>query len=64
MTKFERDMIEALEGNAREVIERRRAELKEIERQGRSCKNGFRRQCLAQEYVARKVELDEIEAAI
>lgn len=60
MTRFEKDKAEALAGNEIEVITRRRAELKRLENEGKSCKNSFRRLCIAQEYARLKDELDEI----
>lgn len=49
MTKFERDLQDALNGNEIEVLKRRKAELKRLTAEGKACKNAFRRQCLAQE---------------
>ena len=49
MTRFERDKKEILEGNAIEVLKSRKAELERLEKEGRSCKNSFRRTCIAQE---------------
>ena len=52
MTRFEKDLqtaktdLEELDF----ILRKRRAELDEIDRKGRCEKNGFRRQCLAQEY--------------
>ena len=60
MTRFEKDKADALAGNEIEVITRRRAELKRLENEGKSCKNAFRRLCIAQEYARLKDELDEI----
>ena len=50
MNRFERDLLEALDGNEKEVLERRKKELDRIYSEGKACKNGYRRQCLAQEY--------------
>jgi len=61
MTKFEKDLLEALDGNEREVLERRKKELDRIYSEGRACKNGYRRQCLAQEYNRLKAEYDYID---
>ena len=62
MTLFERDYKDALEGNEIEVITRRKKELQQLERDFKSCKNGFRRQCIKQEYDRKKAELDKIDA--
>ena len=51
MTKFERDLKDALEGNEIEVLTRRKAEINKLTAEGKSCKNGFRRTCIAQEVV-------------
>lgn len=62
MTRFERDYEDAQTGNGIEVITRRRAELGKLTREGKSCRNGFRRTCIAQEVVRLKEELSKIEA--
>ena len=49
MTRFEKDLKEALEGNEIEVLTRRKAEIKKLTAEGKTCKNGFRRTCIAQE---------------
>ena len=49
MTTFERDYKDALEGNEIEVLTRRKEEIKRLMQEGKACKNGFRRQCIAQE---------------
>ena len=49
MTRFEKDLKDALEGNEIEVLKRRKAELQRLTQEGRSCRNAFRRQCIAQE---------------
>ena len=49
MTRFERDLKEALEGNEIEVLKRRKAEIQKLTLEGKGCKNGFRRLCIAQE---------------
>ena len=61
MNRLEKDLKDALEGNKIEVLTRRKQELERIEQEGRSCKNGFRRQCLAQEYTRLKAEYDYID---
>lgn len=62
MTRFERDLKEVQEGNEVEVLKRRNAELAELEKKGRCEKNGFRRQCIAQEYAKRKAEYDKLDS--
>ena len=62
MTRFERDLKEAQEGNGIEVLTRRKAQLDQLYKEGRSCKNSFRRQCIAQEYAKLKAEYDRIDA--
>ena len=49
MNRFEKDLLEALSGNEKEVLERRKKELDRIYSEGKACKNGYLRQCLAQE---------------
>lgn len=49
MTRFERDLKEALEGNEIEVLKRRKAEIEKLTAEGKVCKNSFRRQCIAQD---------------
>lgn len=61
MTRFERDYKDAKEGNGIGVITRRRAELEKLTREGKNCKNGFRRTCIAQDVVRLKKELSKIE---
>lgn len=62
MNRLEKDLAEALDGNEIEVLARRKQELDRIEKEGRSCKNEFRRQCLAQEYTRLKAEYDYIDS--
>lgn len=49
MTRFEKDLKEALDGNEIEVLKRRKAEIEKLTAEGKACKNAFRRQCIAQE---------------
>ena len=49
MTRFERDLKKALEGNEIEVLKRRKAEIDRLTAEGKACKNSFRRTCIAQE---------------
>ena len=60
MTRFEKDMTEALNGNEIEVLKRRKAELARLTAEGKSCKNAFRRQCIAQEITRLTSEYNEI----
>jgi len=64
MTRFEKDMLEALYGNATEVLKRRKAELEKLTAEGRGCKNSFRRQCIAQKVVRLAEEYDYIDSMI
>ena len=60
MTRFEKDLHEALNGNDIEVLTRRKAELERLTAEGKGCKNGFRRQCIAQEIARLTAEYNEI----
>ena len=60
MTRFERDLKEALEGNEIEVLKRRQAEIKKLTAEGKACKNSFRRTCIAQEVVRLTKEYNAI----
>ena len=60
MTTLEKDMREALEGNEKEVLLRRKAEIKRLTLEGKGCKNGFRRQCIAQQVVKLEAEYRQI----
>ena len=62
MTKFERDLRDALAGNEIEVLTRRKAEIEKLTEEGKACKNGFRRQCIAQEVAKLTREYNEIDA--
>ena len=62
MTRFEKDLKEALEGNEIEVLSRRKAEIKRLTKEGKSCKNAFRRQCIAQEVVRLTREYNKIDS--
>ena len=62
MTRFEWDMKDALEGNEIEVLKRRKAEIERLTREGKACKNGFRRQCIAQELAKLQSEYNEIDS--
>ena len=60
MTRFEKDLTEALNGNEIEVLKRRKAELARLTAEGKSCRNAFRRQCIAQEIAKLTAEYNEI----
>ena len=60
MTRFEKDMNEALAGNEIEVLKRRKAELERLTAEGKGCRNGYRRQCIAQEVARLTAEYNEI----
>ncbi len=61
MTRFEKDLKDALEGNEIEVLTKRKAELDRLEREGKACRNTFRRQCIAQDFYRLKKEYEQIE---
>lgn len=46
------------------ILQARKVELERIEREVRATKNGFLRQCLAQEWAHLKREYDELDALI
>ncbi len=60
MTRFEKDLRDALEGNEIEVLTRRKAEIERLTEEGKRCKNGFRRQCIAQDVTRLTREYNEI----
>ena len=60
MTRFERDLKEALEGNEIEVLKRRKAEIDRLTAEGKACKNSFRLTCIAQEVVRLTKEYNAI----
>ena len=60
MTTFKKDMREALNGNEKEVLLRRKAEIKRLTLEGKGCKNGFRRQCIAQHVMKLEAEYRQI----
>lgn len=61
MTRFEKDFMDAQEGNGIEVITRRREEIRKLTAEGKACRNGFRTRCIAQETARLTRELEEIE---
>ena len=62
MTRFEKDLQAAKkdpsEGVA--ILRERKAELDRLWKQGKAEKNGFRRQCIAQEYTRLEAQYIEI----
>ncbi len=62
MTRFEKDLRDALEGNEIEVLSRRRTEIERLTKEGKGCKNSFRRQCIAQEVARLTKEYNEIDS--
>ena len=61
MTRFERDYKDALEGNEIEVLKNRKEELTKLRKELKSCKNGFRAQCLIQEINRLEKEYRELD---
>lgn len=61
MSRFERDLKDALEGNEIEVLKRRKAEIEKLIKEGKACKNSFRRTCIAQEVVRLQREYNLID---
>ena len=62
MTRFERDINDAKEGNEIEVLTRRKAEIEKLTAEGKACRNGFRIKCIAQEVARLKAEYNQIES--
>lgn len=62
MTRFEKDMKDALDGNEIEVLKRRKAEIERLTREGKACRNRFRMQCIAQEVARLQREYNEIDS--
>ena len=62
MTRFERDLKDALAGNEIEILTRRKAEIEKLTKERNACKNRFCRQCIAQEVAKLIREYDEIDA--
>ena len=63
MTRFEKDLAAAKKDafTAVEILRERQAELEKVWKAGKAEKNGFRRQCLAQEYTRLKAQYEEID---
>lgn len=64
MTRFERDLKEAKNGNATVILKERKAELDRLTMEGKACKNKFRMQCIAQEVVRLTKEYNEIDRLV
>lgn len=62
MTRFEKDLRDTLEGNEIDVLSRRKTEIERLTKEGKSCKNSFRRQCIAQEVARLTREYNEIDS--
>ena len=62
MTRFEKDLQEAQKDPFQGVVilRDRKAELDSLWKKGKAEKNGFRRQCIAQEYTRLEAEYNEI----
>ena len=65
-TLFRREYAQARADSqaASEIVRRRTAELRDLERRAKSERNGYRRQALQQEYEARKRELDKLDGLV
>ena len=63
MTRFEKDLEAAKKDafTASTILRERAAELDELWRKGKAEKNGFRRECIAQEYTRLKAQYDELD---
>ena len=62
MTTFTKDLQLVKQGFEKEVIIRRRDELKKLEHEGKTCKNKFRLQCIVQDFKRLQRELNIIES--
>lgn len=66
VTRFMKD-CEAIKNDpfeAREILERRQRELDKLEREGKTCKNSFRLQCIVQDFTRLKREYNELDALV
>ncbi len=65
-TKFDKDLrlMETDSDAGIMILRERKAQLEQIERQGRACKNHFRLKCIAQEYNWLKREYDALDQMI
>ena len=59
-TRFEKDYATVMEGedDVESIILRRKAEITSLQREGRSCRNGFRMKCIQQELERLEHELE------
>ena len=64
MTRFEKDLLEAKNGNATIILKERKAELDRMTKEGKACKNKFRMQCIAQEVARLTKEYNEIDKLV
>lgn len=64
MTRFEKDLRDALAGAEREIIMERRKKIKALEKELGYCKNGFRAQCIFQDLTKQRNELAKIEQEV
>lgn len=62
LTRFERDLQDALGGNEIEVLQKRKEEIEKLKHDLVWCKNGFRRQCIQQEIDRLTKQYDEIDS--
>lgn len=62
MTRFERDLQEALNGNEIAVLAKRKKELESLRRELLASKNNWRAQCLTQDLRRLQAEYDLISA--
>jgi len=60
MTRFEKDLKDAIEGNEIEVLKNRKAEIERLTAEGKACKNSFRRTCIAQDVARLTAEYNRI----
>jgi uncharacterized small protein (DUF1192 family) len=62
MTRFERDLKDAKNGNEIEVLARRKAEIEKLTAEDKACRNCFRMKCIAQEVARLKAEYNKIDS--
>lgn len=61
-TRFEKDYAKVMEweDGAEDIIRRRKEEIKQLQREGRQCRNGFRMKCIRQELERLEHELETL----
>lgn len=61
-TRFEKDYAKVMEweDGAEDIIQRRKEEIKQLQREGRQCRNGFRMKCIRQELDRLEHELETL----